>query len=95
MLSLLHSLFSAPTSPPADVRVVQCTGLDLYARHVVLTTGFVIDARLDPKKLEDSLALLVEQKFPRAGARLALRNNVRSFPKVLPRDRAPEICAEL
>ncbi|KAJ7930489.1 hypothetical protein B0H13DRAFT_1595168 [Mycena leptocephala] len=79
MFSPLHYLFSAPTPPPADVRVVPCTGLDLCVRKVVLTTGFVIDARLDTKKLEDSLALLVERKFPRAGARLALRNDSYEF----------------
>jgi hypothetical protein len=90
MFSPLHYLFSAPTPPPADVRVVPCTGLDLCVRKVVLTTGFVIDARLDTKKLEDSLALLVERKFPRAGARLALRNDVRLVSRLLLWGRAPE-----
>ncbi|KAJ7930494.1 hypothetical protein B0H13DRAFT_2309446 [Mycena leptocephala] len=77
----LPLLLSAPrpTPPPANVHIVPCTGVDLYGRNVVLTTGFVINARLDTKKLEDSLALLVERKFPRAGARLALRNDSYEF----------------
>ncbi|KAJ7197768.1 hypothetical protein GGX14DRAFT_667550 [Mycena pura] len=81
MFSRYLSLLSAPwpTSPPANVRVVPCTGVDLYGRNVVLTTGFVIDGCLDTKKLEHSLTLLVERKFPRAGARLALRNNNYEF----------------
>jgi hypothetical protein len=83
MFSRLHSLFFAPTPPPADVRVVPCTGIDAAPRQLVVTTGFIFDARLDTKKLEDTLALLVERKFPRAGARLALRNGVRLFPNVL------------
>ncbi|KAJ7930485.1 hypothetical protein B0H13DRAFT_1858618 [Mycena leptocephala] len=58
----------------SNVRVVPCSGFDISPRQVVVTTGFVIDTRLDATKLQHSLALLVEQKFPRAGARLALRN---------------------
>ncbi|KAJ7331408.1 hypothetical protein DFH08DRAFT_1083911 [Mycena albidolilacea] len=79
MFSRLHSLFFAPTPPPADVRVVPCTGIDAAPRQLVVTTGFIFDARLDTKKLEDTLALLVERKFPRAGARLALRNGSYEF----------------
>ncbi|KAF8186864.1 hypothetical protein K438DRAFT_1835157 [Mycena galopus ATCC 62051] len=81
MFSRLYSLFvtPSPTLPPADVRVVPCSGIDLAGRDLVVTTGFVIDARLDTKKLEDTLAVLVEQKFPRAGARLALRNGSYEF----------------
>ncbi|KAJ6582967.1 hypothetical protein DFH09DRAFT_1145039, partial [Mycena vulgaris] len=49
--------------PPEGMRTVPCTGLDLGSRDIVLTsTGFIIDRRLN--------------KFPRAGARLALRNGV-------------------
>src|ERR1700761_8992592 len=84
MFSRLFSLFStpAPTPPPADVHIVPCTGMDLSSRRFVVTTGFIIDARLDPKKLEASLLMLVERKFPRAGARLAHRNGVRVFPSI-------------
>ncbi|KAJ6557927.1 hypothetical protein B0H19DRAFT_1070521 [Mycena capillaripes] len=58
---------------------IPCTGLDLGARDLVLTTGLIIDARLDAKKLEQTFSILVERKFPRAGARVALRNGVYEF----------------
>ncbi|KAK7019123.1 hypothetical protein R3P38DRAFT_2715268 [Favolaschia claudopus] len=79
MFSRLRSLFFTPTPPPNDARVVPCSGVDLAGRDVVVTTGFIIDARLDVKKLEETFSLLVEQKFPRAGARLALRNGTYEF----------------
>ncbi|KAJ7065048.1 hypothetical protein C8F01DRAFT_983836 [Mycena amicta] len=69
----------APTPPPPEVRIVPCTGIDVAVVDVVLTTVFVVDARLDPKKLEDSLSRLIVCKFPRAGARLALRNGKYEF----------------
>ncbi|KAJ7292834.1 hypothetical protein C8J57DRAFT_1267224 [Mycena rebaudengoi] len=64
-------LFSnpSPTPAPAGMRV----------RHTVLTTGLVIDSPLDAQKLEHSLTTLLERKFPRAGARLAIRNTVYEF----------------
>ncbi|KAJ6554412.1 hypothetical protein B0H19DRAFT_1071813 [Mycena capillaripes] len=59
------------------MRTIPCTPLDTAtARDVVLTTGLVINSRLDAKKLEGTLCTLVECKFPRAGARLAFRNGV-------------------
>ncbi|KAJ7099971.1 hypothetical protein B0H15DRAFT_944350 [Mycena belliarum] len=80
LLQRLVSLFSAHEAPPPqEIRVVPCTGLDVAARAVVLTTGLVIDARLDSKTLEQTLAKLIEHKFPRAGARLAYRNGVYEF----------------
>ncbi|KAJ7185825.1 hypothetical protein C8R46DRAFT_880912 [Mycena filopes] len=80
MFSLLRSFFSATlTPPPADVRCFPCTGIDISARDVVLTTGLIVDARLDTEKLEDTLTTLVTHKFPRAGARIALRNGAYEF----------------
>ncbi|KAJ7735811.1 hypothetical protein B0H16DRAFT_128753 [Mycena metata] len=79
-LDLLRSYFSAKTAPPpADVHVIPCSGLDVAARDIILTTGLIINARLDVKKLEDSLTTLIKHKFPRAGARLALRNGVYEY----------------
>ncbi|KAJ6486909.1 hypothetical protein C8R45DRAFT_1145542 [Mycena sanguinolenta] len=84
MLSrIVDYLFSAPPVPPTpappEMRVVPCSALDVEQRHTVLTIGLVIDSPLDPHKLECSLSTLVERKFPRAGARLAIRNNVYEF----------------
>ncbi|KAJ6465784.1 hypothetical protein C8R45DRAFT_492379 [Mycena sanguinolenta] len=82
MLSWILSLFSRPenTPPPAGVRTIPCTSVDrLAAAHLVLTTGLVINARLDAKVLEESLSRLIERKFPRAGARLAFRNGAYEF----------------
>jgi hypothetical protein len=77
------SLFSAQAevTPPAGVRTIPCTGIDLGARDIVITTGFIIDARLDAKRLEETLSTIIDRKFPRAGARLALRNGVCLFLK--------------
>ncbi|KAJ7805195.1 hypothetical protein B0H14DRAFT_2881312 [Mycena olivaceomarginata] len=82
MFSWLLSLFSAhkTTLPPAGVRTIPCSAVDLYAASgLVLTTGLVINARLDPQRLEETLANLIERKFPRAGSRLAFRNGIYEF----------------
>ncbi|KAJ6583285.1 hypothetical protein B0H10DRAFT_1833982 [Mycena sp. CBHHK59/15] len=82
MLRWLLSLFSSPrvAPPPPGMRIIPCSALDVgTARELVLTFGLVIDARLDAKKLEETLFLLVERKFPRAGSRLAFRNGVYEF----------------
>ncbi|KAJ6572286.1 hypothetical protein B0H19DRAFT_1231794 [Mycena capillaripes] len=72
--------FSDPPQPaPAGMRVVPCSALDVEKREVVLTTSLVIDARLNAAKLEHSLSTLIERKFPRAGARLAIRNRALEF----------------
>ncbi|KAJ6591560.1 hypothetical protein DFH09DRAFT_974716 [Mycena vulgaris] len=68
-----------PKPAPASMRIAPCSVLDVEKRDAVLTTGLVIDARLDTQKLEHSLSILVERKFPRAGARLAIRNGVYEF----------------
>ncbi|KAF7303619.1 hypothetical protein MIND_00591200 [Mycena indigotica] len=86
MLSWLLSRFW-DTPPPAGVRVVPCTGMDAEMADMILTTILVVDARLDPKKLENSVSLLVEKKFPRAGARLARRNEKYEFQ--IPQDFSP------
>ncbi|KAJ7683438.1 hypothetical protein B0H17DRAFT_1227528 [Mycena rosella] len=67
------------TRSPEGMRTIPCTALDLTAALVVFTTGLVIDTRLDTSKLQGSLFELVEHKFPRAGARLALRNGAYEF----------------
>ncbi|KAF7301962.1 hypothetical protein MIND_00762300 [Mycena indigotica] len=76
MLSALFGWLWPPktTPPPPGMHVVPCTGVDLVALDLVLTTAFIVDAKLDPRKLEETLLLLISRKFPRAGARLALRN---------------------
>ncbi|KAJ7436738.1 hypothetical protein FB451DRAFT_187159 [Mycena latifolia] len=79
-LKRILSPFSAhETPPPGGVGTIPCTGMDLGARDIVLTTGLIINTRLDAKKLEDSLSTLIVRKFPRSGARLALRNGVYEF----------------
>ncbi|KAJ6603208.1 hypothetical protein DFH09DRAFT_1301030 [Mycena vulgaris] len=63
----------------SGVHVVSCTGLDVFASAVILTTGFIVNTRLDAKILESTLSTLIERKFPRAGARLARRNGAYEF----------------
>ncbi|KAJ7289113.1 hypothetical protein C8J57DRAFT_1459205 [Mycena rebaudengoi] len=75
----LLSFGRAPDPPPADMRTLPCTGLDLLVPNNIITTGFIIDTRLDAKLLEQTLSTLVEFRFPRAGARLARRNGVYEF----------------
>ncbi|KAJ7185821.1 hypothetical protein C8R46DRAFT_982622 [Mycena filopes] len=53
--------------------------VSMSPRDTVLTTGLVVNARLDAKKLEDTLTTLVINRFPRAGTRLALRDGVYEF----------------
>ncbi|KAJ7158348.1 hypothetical protein C8R43DRAFT_921248 [Mycena crocata] len=75
------SFFSSPASSlPEGIRgAIPCTGLDLLARDLVMTNGFIIDARLDGKKIEESMSTLIARKFPRAGARLGFKNGVYEF----------------
>ncbi|KAF7316097.1 hypothetical protein MIND_00127800 [Mycena indigotica] len=68
-----------PSSSVEDWHVVPCTGMDVAMRDYVLTTGFVVNKRLDAKKLEDTLQSVVEAKFPRAGARWVKRGDVHEF----------------
>ncbi|KAJ7914768.1 hypothetical protein B0H13DRAFT_2324954 [Mycena leptocephala] len=79
LLSVFSKPPSPPTQPPDGVHIIACTGIDLGPRRMVVTTGLIIDGQLDPKKLEISLSSLIAKKFPRAGARLALRNGVYEF----------------
>ncbi|KAF7377304.1 hypothetical protein MSAN_00150800 [Mycena sanguinolenta] len=67
------------TPPPLGFRTIPCTGIDLSESPFILTIGLVINARLDPERMETTLSKLVEHKFPRAGARLALRNGLYEF----------------
>ncbi|KAJ7277705.1 hypothetical protein C8J57DRAFT_1060463 [Mycena rebaudengoi] len=64
---------------PIGVNTHPCTGLDMLVPFMVLTNGFVIDAQLDVKILEQTLCTLVEHRFPRAGARPAVRNGAYEF----------------
>ncbi|KAF8180438.1 hypothetical protein K438DRAFT_2021337 [Mycena galopus ATCC 62051] len=66
-------------SPPAGMRVVPCTGVDVGFRDILAAIGLVINARLDSDKLEETLWKLVEHKFPRAGSRLAYRDDAYEF----------------
>ncbi|KAJ7145627.1 hypothetical protein C8R44DRAFT_689695 [Mycena epipterygia] len=70
------------------MRIIPCTGMDVWSRDFVVTIGFVIDARLDAQILRQSLFTIIERKFPRAGARLARRNGVYEFqiPRVFDAD---------
>ncbi|KAJ7706888.1 hypothetical protein B0H17DRAFT_1192449 [Mycena rosella] len=47
------------------MRVIPCSVLDIVQRDVVLTTGLVADARLDPGKIQRSLTALVEHTLCR------------------------------
>ncbi|KAJ7621014.1 hypothetical protein FB45DRAFT_928120 [Roridomyces roridus] len=70
---------SQSTPPPDGMRIIPCPGVDLGAIDMILTTGLIVDTRLDAGKLEDTLTTLIEQKFPRAGARIAFRNGAYEF----------------
>ncbi|KAJ7634518.1 hypothetical protein FB45DRAFT_1141595, partial [Roridomyces roridus] len=65
--------------PPPGMRPIPCSGMDLGARDPILTIGLIVDARLDARQLEETLTILIEKKFPRAGARIAVRNGVHEF----------------
>lgn len=73
-------LFSTPVETPAppNVHIVPCSAVDLSfgRKERVLTLSLVIDTCLDAPTLEQTLSTLVVHKFPRAGARLVLRNEV-------------------
>ncbi|KAJ6494390.1 hypothetical protein C8R45DRAFT_1135181 [Mycena sanguinolenta] len=64
------------TPPPPGFRIIPCTGVDLFLRHLLARMGLIINARLDLSIMEATLWTLVEHKFPRAGARVACRNGV-------------------
>ncbi|KAK7038534.1 hypothetical protein R3P38DRAFT_2516566 [Favolaschia claudopus] len=82
MFAWLFSLFSSPqptVSRPPSTRTVPCSGIDIIASEIILTTGLVVNAQLNPKILEESLCKLIETKLPRAGARLAKKNGSYEF----------------
>ncbi|KAJ7612687.1 hypothetical protein FB45DRAFT_759814 [Roridomyces roridus] len=70
---------SEPTPPPHGMRTIPCSGFDITPIVMILTTGLIIESRLDARKLEGTLTTLIERKFPRAGARIALRNGAYEF----------------
>ncbi|KAJ7924578.1 hypothetical protein B0H13DRAFT_1601471 [Mycena leptocephala] len=88
MLQRIWSLFSQE-SPPADMRAIPCTALDVWARELFVTNGIVVDCRLDAAKLEESISTLIETKFQRAGARFAMRNGTYEFQ--IPRTFSEEV----
>ncbi|KAJ7691565.1 hypothetical protein B0H17DRAFT_1010970 [Mycena rosella] len=91
ILSWFSPQVSIPSPPPAGMRTVPCTRLDSWACNGVLTASLLVDARLDAKIMEQNLSTLVERKFPRAGAQLALRNGVYEFqiPRTFDADTPP------
>ncbi|KAJ6494399.1 hypothetical protein C8R45DRAFT_900431 [Mycena sanguinolenta] len=64
------------TPPPPGFRIIPCTGVDVSLRHLMAPFGLIINARLDPSRMEATLWTLVRHKFPRAGARVACRDGV-------------------
>ncbi|KAK6983997.1 hypothetical protein R3P38DRAFT_3108756 [Favolaschia claudopus] len=81
MFAWLFSLFSPrqPTISPPSTRTVPCSGIDIIASEIILTTGLIVNAQLNPKILEESLCKSIETKLPRAGARLAKKNGSYEF----------------
>ncbi|KAJ7885764.1 hypothetical protein B0H14DRAFT_2498757 [Mycena olivaceomarginata] len=88
-------LFSTPVETPAppNVHIVPCSTVDLSfgRKERVLTLSLVIDTCLDAPTLEQTLSTLVVHKFPRAGARLVLRNEELEFhiPSTFDADHPP------
>ncbi|KAJ7116208.1 hypothetical protein C8R43DRAFT_902454 [Mycena crocata] len=70
---------AALTPPPPGMRITPCTALDLRPRFEIVTHGLIVAAKLDAKQLEGTLSSLIRHKFPRAGARIALRNGIYEF----------------
>lgn len=66
------------TDAPADVDTVVCSATDVMLESITMTYAFVVPAPLDVTKLRESLFTVIVNKLPRAGARLAKRNGVRS-----------------
>ncbi|KAJ6476039.1 hypothetical protein C8R47DRAFT_1052356 [Mycena vitilis] len=73
-----------------EVEIVPCNGIDLQTRHIVVTYGLVVNARLDPEKLRQSLWEVVGARFRKVGSRLVYRNSTyechipRSFSESVP-----------
>ncbi|KAJ7099974.1 hypothetical protein B0H15DRAFT_877227, partial [Mycena belliarum] len=80
-------------APPSTVDAIPCSGLDLTVLDLILTTGFIVNARLDAKKLEETLSTIIAHRLPRAGARIALRNGVYEFqvPKTFDAETPPAV----
>ncbi|KAJ7634552.1 hypothetical protein FB45DRAFT_1056565 [Roridomyces roridus] len=79
---------SQPTPRPDGMHTIPCSGVDLVTIGTILTTGLIIDARLDARKLEATPTTLIERKFPRAGARIARRNGTYEFQ--IPKEFGPD-----
>ncbi|KAJ7090978.1 hypothetical protein C8R43DRAFT_908320 [Mycena crocata] len=73
----MSTSFHSPS--PAGMQTILCTGLDVRQRYIILTYGFIINRKLDVNKLKRTLWALIEQKFPRAGARIAHKMGMYEF----------------
>ncbi|KAJ7734574.1 hypothetical protein DFH07DRAFT_780270 [Mycena maculata] len=76
---LLAHLAIESLSALGYMRIIPCNGLDLASMSFVLTTGLIINTRLDTRRLGETILMLLECKFRRAGAKIALRNGVYEF----------------
>ncbi|KAK7000318.1 hypothetical protein R3P38DRAFT_3617110 [Favolaschia claudopus] len=80
LASMLFNTNPATVPPPLGMRIVPCSPVDDSGpREWIMTVGLVVPTQLDPRKLEESLLKVIEHKFPRAGARLALRNGIYEY----------------
>ncbi|KAK7049156.1 hypothetical protein R3P38DRAFT_2872912 [Favolaschia claudopus] len=80
LASMLFNISPPMVPPPPGMRIVPCSPLDDSGpREWIMTVGLVVPTQLDPRKLEESLLKVIEHKFPRAGARLALRNGIYEY----------------
>ncbi|KAK7022421.1 hypothetical protein R3P38DRAFT_2533285 [Favolaschia claudopus] len=82
--SLLDSRVRSPSTPavppPSGMRIVPCSPVDDSGpRDWIVNLGLVVPSELCPTRLEDSLLKVIEYKFPRAGARLGLRNGIYEY----------------
>ncbi|KZV84818.1 hypothetical protein EXIGLDRAFT_700063, partial [Exidia glandulosa HHB12029] len=89
MLGWLSSRWTVPA--PSDVDVIPCCSLDFPNRFLIITFSFVIPTRLDVEILRQALFHAIEQKIPRAGARLVSRNGQYEWhiPKHFSAERPP------
>jgi len=85
MVSWISSLIFPPQEPaPSGFNTSPCSISDIVTDGVTVTYGLFIPLRLDADKLRNALHLVIENKLPSAGARLAKRNGVRQYHSVNP-----------
>ena len=77
MVSWISSLiFPAQELAPSGLDTSPCSISDLVTDGITVTYGLFVPSRLDADKLRSALHLVIENKLPSAGARLAKRNGV-------------------